>query len=56
MADTFGEDPRWTDYITEVRCGDNPTVCRATYSFVTEPVLGEFEKRARGFLSSGWSN
>ena len=32
------------------------TVCRATYSFVTEPVLGEFEKRARGFLSSGWSN
>ena len=31
-------------------------VCRATYSFVTEPVLGEFEERAPGFLSSGWSN
>ena len=30
-ANTFGEDPRWTDYITEVRCGDNPSLTWEQY-------------------------
>jgi hypothetical protein len=30
-ADTFGEDPRWIDYITEVRCGDNPSLTWEQY-------------------------
>ena len=31
VAKTFGEDPRWTDYITEVRCGDNPNLTWEQY-------------------------
>ena len=31
VAKTFGEDPRWTDYITEVRCGDNPSLTWEQY-------------------------
>ena len=30
-AATFGEDPRWIDYITEVRCGDNPSLTWEQY-------------------------
>ena len=31
MADTFMQDPRWTNYITEVRRGDNPSLTWKQY-------------------------
>ena len=36
VADTFMEDPRWTDYITEVRRGDNPSLTWKQYTAALE--------------------
>ena len=36
VADTFMEDPRWTDYIETVKCGDNPSLTWKQYTAALE--------------------